>query len=92
MQSVDFDTADELEHISKFKKKKKSSAQAIEAPEDIRKPHRDKKQKEKPTDFDLYSLNSTLDDLTAWQIDVDQKNKYFQTHVKIYISLSVQCS
>ena len=78
--------------LASLKKEKKSSAHTIEAPEDISKPHRDKKQKEKPTDFDLHSLNSTLDDLTAWRIDVDQKNKYFQTHVKIYISLSVQCS
>ena len=54
---------------------------SVEVSEDISKPHRDKKQNEKPIEFDLHSLNSPLDDLTAWRLDVDQKTKYFQTQL-----------
>ena len=47
--SLDFATADELEHISKFKNK-----QICVHSEDISKPHRDKKQNQKPIEFDFH--------------------------------------
>ena len=80
LESLDFGTADDFEHISKFKNKQ-INTHAIGASEDFSKPHRYKKQNQKPIEFDFHSLQSTLDDLTAWQIDVDQKNKYFQTRL-----------
>ena len=81
MERVYFAIGDELEHISKFKNTK-NNVHTIQASENISKPHRDKKQKEKPIEFDFHSLNSTLNDLTARRIDVDQKkHKYFQTRL-----------
>ena len=43
LKNLDFATADELEHISRFKNKQ-INVHTIEGSEDISKPHRDKKQ------------------------------------------------
>ena len=77
MESLDSATADELEHISNFKNKQ-INVHTTEASVDITKPHRDKKQNQKPIEFDLHSLKSTLDELTTWRIDVDQKINTFR--------------
>lgn len=77
MESLDFATADDFEYITRFKNKQ-INVHTIEASEDISKPFRDKKQNQKPIEFEFHSLKSMLDDLTAWQIDINQKSKYFQ--------------
>ena len=74
LENLGFATADELEHISKFKNKQ-INVHTIEASDDMSKLHRDKKQNQKAIEFDFHSLKSMLDDLTEWRIDVDQKNK-----------------
>ena len=80
LESLDFATADEFEHVSKFKNEQ-INVHTIKASEDISTPLGNKKQNQKPIEFDFHSLKSTLDDLIAWRINVDQKNNHFQTRL-----------
>ena len=54
---------------------------SVEVSEDITKPHRDKKQNQKPNEFDSHSLKSMPYDLTTLGINLIKKDTFFQTQL-----------
>ena len=65
-------TPDEREYLSTFKGKQ-INISTTEASEDVTHPPKDKSKTFKPIDIDLHSLKFTIDNLTEWRSDVEQK-------------------
>ena len=54
-------------------KGKQINISTTEASEDVTHPPKDKSKTFKPIDIDLHSLKFTIDNLTEWRSDVEQK-------------------